>query len=58
MLKLCRKISPLELRYSAKCVYVCEREKERNRETERRKDKKERQKMASAGVVGEEVGTK
>lgn len=35
---------------------VCERERKKQRE--RGKDKKERQKMASAGVAGEEVGTK
>ena len=44
MLKLYRRISSLELRYSAKCVYVKEREREGYRETERKRQERDRDK--------------
>ena len=44
LLKLYRRISSLELRYSAKCVYVKEREREGYRETERKRQERDRDK--------------
>lgn len=41
LLKLYRRISSLELRYSAKCVYVKEREGEGYRETDRERQERD-----------------